>query len=207
MSKTFRKDLTGQRFGRLTVIEFVPNEKSHSYWKCKCDCGNECVVSTDNLKNANVTSCGCYHKEMFCNLKHGKRKSRLYKTWQNMKTRCYNQRNKNYKYYGERGIMLCDEWKDDFKAFHDWAMQNGYNDTLTIDRIDVNGDYEPSNCRWVTMKEQGRNKRNNVIVEYQGKRMLLKEASKKSGISINTLIYRWHRGDRGKNLFRLSQKK
>lgn len=205
MSKSFRKDLTGQRFGRLTVLEFVSNEYSKSYWRCQCDCGNEIIASGSNLKSENVQSCGCKQQEKRFMQIHGKAKTRLYSVWKSMKHRCYNIKDKNYKHYGKRGIMVCDEWQKDFQAFYDWAMSSGYKDTLTIDRIDVNGNYEPLNCRWVDMKTQARNKTNNVMIECKGATVCLTEAADILGISKHTLRSRYRNGKRGTELVGLTK--
>lgn len=155
-------DLTGQRFGRLTVVRKSGKDNfRNSTWECICDCGNSSIVSSVNLRNGNTKSCGCYGRERKrnANKTHGMTGSRLHRIWKAMRTRCYNRNFFGFKYYGGRGISICDEWKNDFQAFYDWAMKNGYSDNLTIDRINTNGNYEPSNCRWVTMAEQNKNKR------------------------------------------------
>lgn len=146
-------DLTGKKFGRLTVIE-----RSESKWLCKCDCGNTKLVNGGHLVSGDTKSCGCLRNEQ--RIKHGMRNTRLYSVWHGMKERCYNTKHKHFKDYGGRGITICDKWKNDFNAFAQWALSHGYADNLTIDRIDVNGNYEPSNCRFITNAEQQKNKRN-----------------------------------------------
>ena len=154
-------------------------------WLCCCDCGSSVVVVSGNLRSGNTISCGCVSKELSIkrNTTHGRCGTRLYTEWLCMKHRCYNQKNKSFVYYGGRGITVCDEWKNDFQAFYDWAMQNGYTDNLTIDRKDVNGNYEPSNCRWITTQEQMNNKRNNHLLTYNGKIQTMKQWSNETGIS------------------------
>ncbi len=209
MSKSFRKDLTGQRFGRLTVLEFVLTEGHRSFWKCQCECGNISVVNGMYLKTGRTQSCGCIQKEIAAQLKtkHNLHDTRLYKIWIDMKKRCYNPNQTHFKDYGGRGILVCGDWKDNFQAFYDWAMSNGYDDNLTIDRIDNNGIYEPSNCHWVDMKSQSRNTRRNVKIEYNGKKICIAEAVEHSKIPYNILYMRYQRGDRGERLFRPVKKK
>ena len=154
-------DLTGFKFGRLTVIERAATVNKHTMWLCKCDCGKEIIVDAYNIKTGHTLSCGCLQRERTskANTIHGKRITRLYRIWVCMKNRCYQQSYHAFKHYGGRGITVCGEWLNDFQAFYEWSMANGYKENLTIDRIDNDKGYSPSNCRWVTMKEQNKNKR------------------------------------------------
>ena len=190
-------DLTGQRFGKLTVIEFAghaPNRKT--LWKCKCDCGNETLVKTNALRSGATKSCGCLVPVASgdTHRKHGMSESRLYRTWKNMKARCSNERVLCYPHYGGRGIAVCEEWQNSFEAFRDWALANGYRDDLSIDRIDVNGDYCPGNCRWATIVEQNNNKRNNRFITLCGSTKTVAEWSRVVGIASGTIIARLRKG-------------
>lgn len=164
---SFTKDLAGKKIGFLTALEPAPSINRCTAWRFKCDCGNEVIVKLKDIVSGRVKSCGCYRRKHTGDMrrKHGlKDKSpRLYNVWVGMRDRCNNPNNNSYKNYGGRGITVCSEWND-FKAFYDWAMANGYDENAkrgkcTIDRIDNNGNYEPSNCRWVDMHFQNTNTR------------------------------------------------
>lgn len=196
MGKIRRKDLTDKRFGRLIVIECVgKNKHGHVLWKCKCDCGNDKIATSSHLLKENTTSCGCYAKERSSNQlkKHGKKNTRLYNIWCSMNERCKNKNYKAFALYGARGITVCEEWND-FQKFYDWAVSNGYNERLTIDRIDNNIGYSPTNCRWSTMEEQQNNRRNNHRCEIYGEVLTLSEISKRYNITYGTLKSRIARG-------------
>ena len=169
-------DLTGQRFGRLTVIERAGSDKhKRAMWKCQCDCGKCFITYSGNLRTGSVKSCGCLRIDTIVaySTKHGKRHSRLYGVWQNMKKRCYDPRVHNYPNYGGRGITMCAEWRDDFGKFYEWAVAHGYDKNApymqcTIDRIDNDRGYSPDNCRWADAKTQARNQRRWKVKENEG---------------------------------------
>ena len=155
------KDLTGNRFGRLVVL----NKSQNGKWLCLCDCGNKKEILTHSLTSGKTQSCGCLQKERVSttNSKHHARGTRLHNIWLGMRNRCNTPTHVRYYRYGGRGIKVCEQWGE-FINFRDWALSHGYKDNLTLDRIDNNGNYEPSNCRWVTYKEQFKN--SNVSKEF-----------------------------------------
>lgn len=172
-----RIDLTGKRYGNLEVIKLVVDEPGKKKkWLCKCDCGNVCIVAGSNLRNGHTKSCiECGHKVVAKKKTvHGETGTKLYLVWRAVLNRCENPKSKSYCDYGKRGIHLCEEWHNP-KIFFDWAHKSGYEDGLEIDRINVNGDYCPENCRWITKQENANNKRNNKVVEYAGEKKTLAE--------------------------------
>lgn len=173
-----KTDTTGKKYGWLLVLS-----DNGETCTCKCDCGNVAEVNRRRMMTGHIKSCGC----MKGNPTHGKRHTRLYIIWTGMKARCYNENSIEYKRYGFRGISICEEWKNNFEAFYDWAVENGYEEKLTIDRIDVNGNYEPSNCRWSTTLEQGCNKRNNHFLTVDGETKILSQWEREFNIHSSTM--------------------
>lgn len=185
------KDKSGQRYGRLTVIRRTENSK-HPKWECVCDCGNIKSIYQSNLISGDAKSCGCYSLEekIKNNTTHGLSKTRLFRIYQGMKNRCYNQNIKGYKDYGAKGIIICKDWLDDFVSFYNWSLKNSYADNLTIDRINTNGNYEPNNCRWATMKEQENNRTNNHLITFQNKTQTLSQWADEIKMDMNRLYSR-----------------
>lgn len=195
------KDLTGQQFGRLTVLHrtedhYYPSGRHDICYMCECECGQKVKVLGIHLRSGHTTSCGCFRVDTARQnmTKHGMTGTRLHNIWRNMIGRCYNQNHKNYDAYGGRGIRMCAEWLESFETFYEWALNNGYSDKLTLDRKDVNKGYEPSNCRWVTQKEQCNNTRRNVEVELNGETHTLKEWTEILGLNYRTIFSRIQRG-------------
>lgn len=185
-------DLTGMRFGRLTVLGLKdylrqPNGKPYYLWECLCDCGTITDVAGGHLRDGHTQSCGCYNRDIIT--RHGMTNTRIHKIWDKMRDRCLNKNHMYYKNYGGRGISICDEWLV-FENFRDWAISSGYNDKLTLDRIDNNGNYCPDNCKWSTILEQNNNKNNNRYLEYDGKIYTMAELSRKAKIPYGTFMKR-----------------
>lgn len=194
------QDLRGKRFGRLVALEPCGRDKQgYVIWRCKCDCGNIKEASTKNLGNG-TASCGCYSKELHSAMlkTHGGAKSRLYRMYRTMFGRCTNPNAHEYENYGGRGITVCDEWSD-FAPFREWALANGYDENAkrgqcTLDRIDPNKGYSPDNCRFVNMKTQQRNRRNNVLITYNGETHCMSEWAEKAGVRYGTFLKRIYAG-------------
>lgn len=177
---------SGTKFGKLTVLNIDHKGTDRRYYyHCLCDCGNECVVRSNALTTGNTKSCGCLIKDSR-NKKHGLKNTRLYRIWSGMKNRCKDHNNPSFIRYGGKGVTICKEWED-FIVFYDWSMNNGYSDNLSIDRIDVNGNYEPQNCRWATPKEQSDNKGCNIIIELNGKKQDLQQWCDELGFKRSTI--------------------
>lgn len=207
----------GDKYGRLTILkEIEPVILPYGTYRqflCKCDCGNETTTTLNLLRQGKKKSCGCLFKER--NPKILKPKSRitykmentrLYHIWCGMKQRCYNKNKKGYKNYGGRNIQICDEWLK-FENFYSWAISNGYEDNLTIDRIDSNGNYEPSNCRWASWKQQENNKRTNRYITVKGETKTLSEWSRVTGLGKETIRWRLENGWGIDKIFQPSTKK
>ena len=202
MGKFNVNDIVGKKFGRLTVLNY-DNSKPKSakggfyhYYICLCECGRTTQVERSHLLTKHTKSCGClsFETKSILHKKHGLRKTRINNIWRGMKQRCYNPKRDNYSKQGGLGITICKEWLNDFEAFYNWSITNGYTDNLTIDRINVNGNYEPSNCRWVDKIKQANNKNNIPLYEYNGLKLSIAEWSKVLNINSETLRERIKRG-------------
>lgn len=184
----------GDVFGNWTVLEILPKTRNyHKMFKCQCKCGTIKEIDGFNIIKGKTTSCGCIRKEVSKQRMtiHGQTNTPLHNVWCGIRERCYNSNCHAYKDYGGRGITMCQEWKDDFMTFYTWAINNGYEYTLTIDRIDVNGNYEPSNCRWADKKIQANNKRNNIIITYNNKTQSLKLWCEELNLDYDMIRARW----------------
>lgn len=162
--------MIGLKIGRLSVVSLHAVINKNSHYKCECECGNTTIVSRPNLRNNHTMSCGCLNKEMLSvrSTTHGKSRSNIYKVWNGMLQRCSNTSNMSFKYYGGRGISVCADWAVSFESFYNWAVQNGFKKGLSIDRINNNGNYEPSNCRWVELSVQSKNRRKYFFEQSKG---------------------------------------
>lgn len=191
-------DLTGQHFGKVTVFKRKGKSKEGEIlWLCHCECGNITTIRGNKLRSGHTQSCGCLRGE-----KHGLSKTRLYHIWQLLKDRCYNPNSLNYSYCGSRNIEVCEEWLKSFVSFYDWALENGYREDLTIDRIDNNAGYSPENCHWATWIEQENNRRNNHHLTIDDDMKTISEWSRTTGINRSTMESRLGRGLSGKELIK-----
>lgn len=189
----------GIKYGKLTVVEELPsvplkNNRKLRYAKCICECGNEKVSTWSNLKSGAIAHCGCESN------KHGGTGTKLYGVWRRINQCCFDKNYQAYKNYGLRGISICNEWRS-FVNFQQWALNSGYKQGLSIDRIDNSGNYEPSNCKWSTAQEQSSNKRNNVYIEHEGKLVTATEFGRLTNTPQSTVLYRIHK-ERKNNVVR-----
>ena len=182
-------DLISKKFGKLTVIKKAKNKGKYTQWLCQCECGNYKIARTLDLRRGHTKSCGCL-KHLQYNFKHGKSDTRLYRIYKHMISRCYNPNNTAYKHYGGRGIKVCNHWKRSLEFFIQWALANGYKDNLTLERINVNGDYTPENCKWIPQSEQLKNTRRTILITYNNETLCLTDWAKKINIHRATLDYR-----------------
>ena len=188
-----QRNLVGKKFGKLTVIKSCgkDNKWNRYYSLVRCECGKEYLVRDSELVNGRRKRCT---KCRQWNRTHGLTNTKLFNVWQSMRDRCYCVTDNVYKHYGGRGIVICEEWKNDFKRFYEWSMANGYKEGLSIDRIDVNGNYEPTNCRWVDRYVQANNRRNNHMVYYRNKAYTLTQLAREHGMIATTLKHRLDSG-------------
>lgn len=189
-------DLSGQKFGLLVVIKFVGRKNNHSYFLCKCECGNETEVTSNNLRRNHTTSCGCLNEKLFraAGIKHGLTNHPLYDSWIGMRNRCYYTKHNRFEHYGGKGIKVCDEWRNDFQAFYEWSIANGWEEGLSIDRKKNHLDYCPDNCKFSTVPEQNRNRTSNVSLTIDGVTKILIEWAEDAGVNYGTLRKRLQLG-------------
>lgn len=192
------KDLTGQKYGLLTVIGLKDTDTRKTYWVCQCECGNIKEVRSDSLLCGAIKSCGCLKREqdkvnLTKNHRHKMSGTRLYFEWQGMKGRCYNPHDPRYDRWGGRGITVCDEWRDSFEAFYEWSMSHGYAEDLMIDRIDNDMGYAPDNCRWATQIEQSRNRSSNINIRIGNSTRTLTEWCEIFQVNYKNVLSRYHR--------------
>lgn len=198
------KDLTGKKFGKLTVLNVTDRKRAiksrDKYWLCRCDCGNLTIKCGKLLRTGGAKSCGCLQREIArktCVERnklhfHGLTKTRLYSIWCGMKQRCNDEKANNYYLYGDKGVRVCDQWMKDFKSFYNWSIRSGYNDDLTIDRIDGTKGYSPENCRWITPKDQNRNTCRNVNFLVNDKKLCCKDVCALVDLKYSTVFRRIH---------------
>lgn len=193
-----KEEVIGNKYGLITVIGDAKREENSNCRRVigKCDCGTVKTFRLSQLKRSKVANCGCYKRKKFIErkTKHGNSKKRLYKTWHGMKSRCYNENDIKFNIYGGKGIRICDEWLKNFEVFEKWSLENGYQDSLTIDRIDSDGNYEPLNCRWVDIKTQNGNRSRCWKITINGVTKLAIEWAKENGINESTIFSRRRKG-------------
>lgn len=199
MQKRYTADITGATFGHWTVLRKADAKSSNGsvLWECRCSCGTVRNVCESSLYRGKSTGCGCHRrlKNKLSATTHGLSKSAIYKIWQGIKDRCCNPSHVSYANYGGRGITVCQQWKDSFENFYLWAIDSGYRNGLTIDRINNDEGYMPSNCRWSTPLTQANNKRNNHVITYNGKTMTIAQWSKFLGVTPACIVNRITRGE------------
>lgn len=184
-------DLTGETFGRLSVLRREENDKRGTIWTCLCECGVQKVVSTQLLRTGHAKSCGCLQREAWCKTTHGATNTKAFRAWQMMKNRCTNKNHKDWLYYGIRGITFCERWGSFENFLADMGPPEG---DVSLDRIDVNGNYEPANCRWADSKTQARNRRNNRLITLDGVTRTMSEWSEVTGFGLTTIRARINNG-------------
>lgn len=198
LNGTYDTSLIGKKYNKLKIMEFAYFKKdsrgsNRKYWKCLCDCGNYCVVEQNHIKGGVTKSCGCLRFGRITYFKHGENLTRLHRTWVQMRRRCREKKYDQYNRYAKRGTKVCDEWQE-YIPFRDWALANGYDDTLSIDRIDNDGDYTPENCRWADIKTQANNRSSNHLLTYKGVTKTTSQWAESSGLLLETLLERLKRG-------------
>jgi hypothetical protein len=184
------QDLSGKRFGKLVVVSRAYGEFKSVKWLCECDCGKFNIITTASLICGNTKSCGCLRQSGDYCRTHGQSKSKLWGTWCSMRSRCRYPKKKDYKHYGGRGISVCEDWSNDFMTFYNWSLENGYREGLTIDRIDNDGNYEPSNCRWIPFSQQSINRRNVTRITIGDETNVLRYWCRKYQLNYTSIKYR-----------------
>ncbi len=199
------KDLTGKKYGRYQIITESNRDSKDGtiFWVCLCECGNIKEVSGRNLKSGSTLSCGCYSKDnrKKFSTTHGMSDTRIYIIWCSLKRRCFYKNAAYYQNYGGRGITVCNEWRHNFMNFYNWAIFNGYEEHLTIERVNNDGNYEPSNCTWIPLSEQSKNRRNSINVTNDGETHCISEWARIIGIARNVIWRRYKKGISGEELF------
>lgn len=185
-------DISGNEFEHCRALKHVGGGKGGAKFLFRCECGKEFIARSNDVRKGRIKSCGCVNRREIREKtkKHGFHKHPIYQAWSHIKQRCHNPKNKEYKNYGGRGIVMCNDWFDNPEEFINWSLKNGWRKGLTIDRIDNEKGYCPDNCRWVSMEVQENNKRNNHYYDYNGEKKTLSQIARENGISRNSLYYR-----------------